>query len=115
LKCGQWWGTEKLEREHNDYVSRVDDPPVLSEAAEKRLIRKIDFVAREVLHLGAWYSSHRQAVCEASGAEKERAESKTDCLYPQGLPKLLAADGSDSALPPLDHLLLDKAGQALRI
>ena len=34
-------------------------------------------VAREVLHLGAWYSSHRQAVCEASGAEKERAESKT--------------------------------------
>jgi hypothetical protein len=39
---------EKLEREHNDYVSRVDDPPVLS-----------------------------QAVCEASGAEKERAESKT--------------------------------------
>ncbi|KWU42228.1 transporter [Rhodotorula sp. JG-1b] len=34
---------EKLEREHNDYVSRVDDPPVLSEAAEKRLIRKIDY------------------------------------------------------------------------
>jgi hypothetical protein len=34
----------------------------------------------------------------------------SDCLYPQGLPKLLAADGSDSALPPLDHLLLDKAG-----
>ena len=34
----------------------------------------------------------------------------SDCLYPQGLPKVLAADGSDSALPPLDHLLLDKAG-----
>ena len=37
---------EKLEREHNDYVSRVDDPPVLSEAAEKRLIRKIDYKVR---------------------------------------------------------------------
>lgn len=37
---------EKLEQEHNDYVARAEDPPVLSEAAEKRLIRKIDYKVR---------------------------------------------------------------------
>lgn len=37
---------EKLEQEHHDYVARADDPPVLSAAEEKRLIRKIDYKVR---------------------------------------------------------------------